>query len=283
MRLETSRPRHHLLCLLSGLALLSACGNDTTTAEDAGETTAASSTAADTGTSEVTTLPAEETETAATTDADTANFIATEGPDTGMEAGTPGMLGDMCQTDAECAEDLFCNGIPGFGGICSECASDADCPDGGNCTITQNGWFACGDGGLGQMCESDESCAGDLYCAEVVDLGGFFNGNFCSTCAEDAHCENGQLCAPQIEFMDIMNIGGQRACIDPNTAPDGSLCDHDGTGDEQCAGFCTEADLMGFITLGVCGECESDMDCPDMGTCVPAMVGLNGFGGSTCN
>jgi hypothetical protein len=94
---------------------------------------------------------------------------------------------------------------------------------------------------------------------------------------------NGQLCAPQIEFMDLMNIGGQRACIDPESAPNGSLCDDGGSGDMQCEGFCTNADLMGFIQIGVCGECETDMDCGmGMAMCNPAMIGFNGFSGSTC-
>ena len=50
----------------------------------------------------------------------------------------------------------------------------------------------------------------------------------------------------------------------------------------QCAGFCTTADVMGFIQLGVCGDCEADMDCPMGGTCTPAMIGIDGFSGSAC-
>jgi Cys-rich repeat protein len=196
-----------------------------------------------------------------------------------MEEGGLGNLGEMCQTDSECVEDLFCNGVPGFGGVCSECGSDADCPM-GNCTFT-GAYFGCGDGSEGQMCESDEVCGDGLFCAEVVNLGGLFNGNFCSECKVDADCPEGQLCAPQIEFMDLMNIAGQRACIDPESAPDGQLCDADGSGDEQCSGFCTTADIMGLLEVGVCGECETDADCA-MGTCMPAMVGLDGFAGSTC-
>jgi hypothetical protein len=282
MRAPDLSLNHRLFPLLCAAALMSACGNDTGVDEDAGETTAASSTAADTSdsTNDVTTDATSDVTTATT--ATDGNFISDEGPDTGMDTtGVPGNLGDQCMDDTQCAEDLFCNGVPGLGGICSECASDADCPDGSNCTFS-GGWFACGDGSLGQMCESDNSCADGLYCAEVVDLGGFFNGNFCSVCADDSHCDNGQLCAPQIEFMDLMNIGGQRACIDPGSAPNDSLCDLDGSGDEQCAGFCTAADLMGFIEVGVCGECETDGDCQGMATCMPAMIGFNGFSGSVC-
>jgi hypothetical protein len=275
------RPR---LSVLICAALLAGCSNDAVVAEDAGETTAMSSTAAESSDSSSSTDTTPSDTSTSTDTMTTANFIAETGPDTGVDTSAPGNLGDMCQTDADCAEDLFCNGLPGFGGLCSECASDSDCPDGGNCTISQMGWFACGDGGLGQMCESDASCAMGLHCAEVVDLGGLFNGNFCSECATDADCMNGQLCAPVIEFMDLMNIGGRRECIDPKTLPNDSICDADGNGDEQCQGFCTTADLMGFIQLGVCGECETNADCGMgmMGMCNPAMIGFEGFSGSTC-
>jgi hypothetical protein len=268
-----------LFPLLCVAALSLGCGDDAP-AETAGETTAASSTAG-TETSTEGSMTTDDPPPDVSTTATTGSFVSDESPDT-TDGTVPGNLGDMCMTDDECAEDLVCNGVVGLGGVCSECASDTDCPDGSNCTITPNGWFACGDGSQGQMCESDATCAEGLYCAEVVDLGGLFNGNFCSECSEDAHCMNGQLCAPQIEFMDLMNIGGQRACIDPNTAPNDSLCDAEGSGDEQCEGFCTTADLMGFIMVGVCGDCETDQDCPMNGTCMPAMIGFNGFAGSVC-
>ncbi|HLT38513.1 MAG TPA: hypothetical protein VK034_19635 [Enhygromyxa sp.] len=270
-----------LLSLVCVAALAIGCSDDTPSGEGANETTAASGTAADTESSGA----MDTTETPPTTDdntddpGETASFVNDEAP-TGMEEGGLGNLGEQCQSDADCVDDLFCNGVPGFGGICSECASDSDCPEGSNCTFL-GAYFGCGDGSQGQMCESDESCGDGLHCAEVVDLGGLFNGNFCSECAADTDCPEGQLCAPQIEFMDLMNISGQRACIEPDTAPNGQLCDAEGSGDEQCEGFCTVADVMGFLEVGVCGECETDTDC-DVGTCMPAMVGFDGFAGSTC-
>jgi hypothetical protein len=283
MRLEVLTTSLRLFPLLCVAALSIGCGDDTPAAETAGETTAASSTAGETSTGDTTTDTDTDTPPDVSTTATTRSFVSDEAPDTTADTDTPlGNLGDMCMTDDECAEDLFCNGVVGLGGICSECASDTDCPDGSNCTITSNGWFACGDGSQGQMCESDATCAEGLYCAEVVDLGGLFNGNFCSECSDDSHCADGQLCAPVIEFMDLMNISGQRSCIDPESAPNDSLCDDAGSGDEQCAGFCTTADLMGFIMVGVCGDCETDQDCPMNGTCMPAMIGLEGFSGSVC-
>lgn len=267
-----------LLPLLCTAALAFGCSDDAPTNEDGNETTANSGTGdSESGDTSMDTS----SDDPPTTDNDSMSFIQEEGPDTGMEEGGLGNLGEMCQTDSECAEDLFCNGVPGFGGICSECSSDADCAT-GNCTF-QGSYFGCGDGGQGQMCESDEVCGDGLYCAEVVNLGGLFNGNFCSECKVDSDCEDGQLCAPQVEFMDLMNISGQRSCIEPKTAPHNQLCDAQGSGDEQCMGFCTTADVMGLLQIGVCGECETDSDCMDGGTCNPAMVGFSGFSGSTCS
>ncbi|MFO7565726.1 MAG: hypothetical protein R6X02_23995 [Enhygromyxa sp.] len=268
-------------CLLPLLCttLAFGCSDDAPAADDGNETTAASGTADDTES----TGPMDTTDDPSTTEAtdtnDDNNFVSEEGPETGMESGGAGNLGDQCQADTDCAEDLFCNGVPGFGGICSECGSDADCRE-GNCTFLGT-YFGCGDGSLGQQCESDEVCGEDLHCAEVVNLGGLFNGSFCSECKIDDDCPDGQLCAPQIEFMNLMDISGQRACIDPGTAPNNQLCDADGAGDEQCEGWCTTADIMGLLEVGVCGECETDDHCTE-GTCMPAMVGFDGFAGSVC-
>lgn len=269
-----------LLCLA---ALTFGCSDDTSV-DDGNSTTAASG--SDTS-SQTETESGNTTDPTTTTASDTSTtnaentFISEEGPDTTADTGGLGNLGDMCTTDEECAEDLFCNGVVGLAAVCSECGSDADCPDGGNCTFS-GAYFACGDGSQGQMCETDASCGEGLFCAEVVNLGGLFNGNFCSECKVDTDCADGQLCAPQIEFMDLMNIAGQRACIDPETAPNNQLCDADGSGDQQCEGYCTTADIMGLIEVGVCGDCETDAECSMGMTCTPAMVGLDGFAGSVC-
>lgn len=269
-----------LLTVVGAVALTAACSDDTPSADDGGTTTAMSG--SETQAPETSGgMDTSTTDDPSTTGTDTNSFIGEEGPDTGVDTGGAGNLGDMCGSDADCAEDLFCNGVPGLASVCSECASDSDCADGGNCTFLGS-YFGCGDGSEGQQCESDASCGDGLFCAEVVNLGGLINGDFCSTCKTDADCSDGQLCAPQIEFMDIMNLSGQRSCIDPKTSPDGQICDFGGAGDEQCENFCTEADIMGLITIGLCGACVTDADC-DMGqTCTPAMIGLDGFSGATC-
>lgn len=268
-RLRFDLPRCLSLSSCVAVLALGACGPDDVGTDDAGETTNASD--SDDGADEASTDGAEDASTT-----DDGSFIQEDGP--GEESSsTPGNLGDPCADDSQCAEDLVCNAIPMIGGICSECSSDADC-DGGNCTF--NGmWFECGDGSLGQMCESDESCSDGLYCAEILDTGGLFALTLCSECAEDSHCPDGQLCAPE---FDLMSISGSRNCIDPGTLAQDAVCDADGAGDEQCGGFCTTASLMGILDIGVCGECESDADCMDMQSCAGAMAGFDGFSGSTC-
>ena len=266
---------------LGVVTLASGCSDGTAgSEEDGNETTAASGTGDESGTSDSgdTSTGTSSTDEGPSDTSDDGNFIGDEGPDT-ADTSALGNLGDMCTIDDDCAEDLFCNGVSGFGAVCSECGSDADC-DQGNCTF-DGAYFICGDGSVGQMCETDEACGEGLYCAEVVDLGGLVNGNFCSECKDDSQCPEGQLCAPQVEFTNLMDASGQRTCIEPNTAPNDQLCDAEGAGDEQCEGYCTTADIRGQITLGVCGECETDVECGG-GTCMPATIGAGGLSGSTC-
>jgi len=263
------------------LAALSACGNDTSVNDEANETTAASSTADETDTNGPSDTSDDNTEAPTTDTTDGSSFIGDDSADTGSDGGM-GMLGDQCSTNSDCADDLFCNGIPGFGGVCSTCNSDADCPDGGNCTVGGEGYFLCGDGSAGQLCETDEVCAADLYCAEVANLGGLINGNFCSECNDDSHCEPGQLCAPSIEFTGLTDVSGERTCIEPGTIENDQLCDADGAGNEQCINYCTSASFMGLITVGICGDCETDDDCAEGTTCMAAVLGLDGFSGSVC-
>ena len=49
-------------------------------------------------------------------------------------------------------------------------------------------------------------------------------------------------------------------------------CDLEGSGDMQCmSGFCAPADVMGFLELGVCSECENDENGEPQG-CDPGQV-----------
>jgi len=56
-------------------------------------------------------------------------------------------IGDACQQDSDCLSDT-CGGSPDCGRACT-CRTDADCPGGGQCTITTDCGNACvpADGG----------------------------------------------------------------------------------------------------------------------------------------
>ena len=221
------------------------------------------------------------TTTSSTTD-DTAGFVTdsdTNGTTTTTDTG-PQPNGSPCSADDECESEI-CVQIPALGGVCSECETDQQCMDSGeglNCTLGAQQYFACADGSLGTMCMSDAACMDGLHCATVLDLGGLFNDQFCSECGEDTDCADGQLCTPN---FDLGTFAGFRECVDAASVMQDGMCDSN----DQCAsGFCSQADLMGFLQVGVCGECLMDGDCAMGQTCMDASIDLMGGGlsGSTC-
>lgn len=275
-----------VLCL--GLSSqLGACGSSEGTSGDGDSTT---ETSTGTGTSSEGTTTADTSSTTGTTttgdgdgDADSSGFVPTDtGTDTTTgTTGAPGPNGSMCGSDAECESEI-CVDVAGFTGLCSECRTDQDCMDAGtglNCSIGQAGYFECGSGAQGTMCMSDDACDGDLVCAQVVDLGGLFNDQFCSECKDDSGCAAGEQCVPQ---YDLASFSGERGCAPEGSLAQDALCDDD----TQCmSGICGTADVMGFLQLGVCSECDTDADCGG-GTCTPAsadVLGGGGLAGGTCS
>ncbi|MEM6991395.1 MAG: hypothetical protein AAF721_12880 [Myxococcota bacterium] len=195
----------------------------------------------------------------------------------------PGALpnGAQCTEDSECASlNCFVAGV--LGGICGECNEDADCP-GGGCSppnpLTSEG-SVCNAGGLADGCETDDVCAEPLLCALIIDVPGVITASTCSQCESDAECGPDLLCSPSYEVADIT---GFKACVQPLSVPNGEGCDFAGSGDQACAsGFCSSADLMGLLQLGVCGECEVGADCVS-GVCNPATIELDaGLIASSC-
>ena len=186
--------------------------------------------------------------------------------------------------------------VPVLGGICGECESDADCPDGG-CTIpnplTQPPiGSTCNDGSNGGGCMTDDVCDSGV-CALIIDVSGILTVNTCSECKEDVECADGQFCQPTV---DVANLSGEKVCVDAGSKPDGEACeDWDATGDEACTNYCDPADIMGLAEVGVCGACDvaTNEGCAqgevcnppqvDLGTGVltPAACGVGGTGGST--
>jgi hypothetical protein len=211
-------------------------------------------------------------------DSESGGFI---NPDDESGPGAPGPNGAQCGTNEEC-ESGYCYTIPMVGGVCSECLMDADC-EMGTCALDAAAMYAvCTDGSLGSMCDSDEGCMGDLVCTELIDTMGLFNANYCSECGESAPCEGEQVCSPT---YDADNFSGYFTCVDPGSVPNGGGCPLEGgMGDgTPCeSGHCGAADLfMGFVSLGVCGECTTDEDCMEGQTCTPAS-GDGGLMGAIC-
>ncbi len=251
-------------------------GGETNADATASATMGMSSTSASTGTTSATT--ASESDTA--DESDSGGFINPDSEDSGPTA--PGPNGAQCSANDEC-ESMFCYTIPMLGGVCSECLADADC-EMGTCAIDAAAMYAvCTDGSLGNMCDSDEGCMGALVCTELIDTGGLFNASFCSDCGPSAPCAGDGICSP---VYDAAAFSGHLTCVAPGSVPNDGGCPLvDGVGDDAaCTSMrCGVADVfMGFVQLGVCGECNGDDDCVAPATCTPASAGNGGLMGASC-
>lgn len=195
--------------------------------------------------------------------------------------------GGMCDDDAGC-ESMHCFVVGPLGGICGECTVDADCADTtmGGCTIPNPlsqppQGSTCNMGEHGAGCMTSDVCAvAEDICAVIIDVPGIITVSSCSQCTMDSDCMDGDLCSPS---YDLVNISGSKDCVMPGSVANGGGCDQLGSGDMACmSGICAEADIMGFIQLGVCSECEIDTDCDAMEMCEPASADLTGLIAGTC-
>lgn len=112
---------------------------------------------------------------------------------------TNGGVGSFCQSQAGCAEGLFCDdlidGVALLPKACGECSSDADCPDNTRCTPSINVEQFSGN----KFCAAPGSVAndgmcpvgGDNVCASghcgLVDVG-LFEVGVCGACKSDSDC-----------------------------------------------------------------------------------------------
>lgn len=183
--------------------------------------------------------------------------------------------GTMCEENTEC-ESGFCFYIAVLGGICGECLVDSDC-DMGGCSLpnplAQPPVGAhCNMGEPGAGCMSDEICQDGLQCATILEVPDILTASTCSECLTDGDCTAPQLCSPS---YDVLNISGEKVCVDPGSVMNGEGCDFAGTGDMACmSGICAMTDIMGLLQVGVCGECEADGDCMAPDVCNPADVDI---------
>lgn len=209
---------------------------------------------------------------------------ATTPPGTGSD-GPPGCAQEPQENGASCADPCECVSescyfVSLIGGSCGECTSDADCPDGG-CSIPNPladppQGATCNMGEAGAGCETNDVCQEGLVCGTLLDVPGVLTLATCGECLTDADCTD-QLCSPT---LDVANFSGQRLCVDPGTVENGQACDHLASGNEACAsGICATVDIMGVVTVGVCGDCTVDADC-DMGAgevCMAADINQDTF------
>jgi hypothetical protein len=213
----------------------------------------------------------------------TAGFIT--GPTSDTDPGSQ-PNGSSCSENAEC-ESLNCYVSPvTMVGVCGVCNEDKDCVDAGtgiSCSEDPGDLMPfCAPGELGNQCMSEAACMPGLFCTPNIEgLEGFL-ANTCGECASSDDCPNGELCSPTLDNPN--NAAGQKMCVPPGSLPQDALCPTTpADGDAACASMhCGDVDLMGFVPVPVCGECEVDSDCPMNETCFPGMFDGGGFFGATC-
>ena len=286
-----------LVALISVLTVTGCRGDDPGTSEtDSGtSTTGASGTTTDTPTTTTPTSTGVDVTTSGTTGTpttspepdtgDNSQGFLTTNTDTGNTTDNPGPgpNGAMCSSDADCESMNCVSLLLGMVQFCGDCNEDQDCVDAGTgtaCTLSIAGQSAmCTDGPPGSTCMSDDACMGEQFCENVLDTP--ILPNTCSDCGASADCDMGKLCSPVI---DLMGLTGKKSCVEPGSVQNDQLCPSGPDGDMVCmSGHCTEASLMGFISLNICGECAMDSDCPIPGqTCAPAEASMGGLTGSVC-
>lgn len=104
-----------------------------------------------------------------------------------------GSLGNICNTDGQCASG-HCNG-----GVCSQCKTGQDCAGGGDCVDDTGGvgYFICA-GGLGDVCTTGSDCNSG-FCYSIP-----LRADRCSECETNQDCPNNRPCA--------LNLQGYAVC-----------------------------------------------------------------------
>jgi hypothetical protein len=232
-----------------------------------------------TGTSDFTTGVPEPT-TSPTTDPTT---ITTTG--TSTTTGAPCNDVPEQPLDASCFEPSGCGCasgrcfvVPALGGLCGECLSDADCPDGG-CTVPNplaGVGSRCNDGTPADGCMSDEACKTDIapHCGLVLEVPGIISVATCGECETNADCGPAEpICTP---VYDLPDFTGVLVCKAVGSVANDQGCALAPGGAQACAsGTCAVSDVMGLFELGICSECDANADCQPGQICTPAIVDLD--------
>ena len=143
-----------------------------------------------------------------------------------------------CKTNADCDDQLFCNGIEMcVGGMCSS-GIHIPCPDDG---LFCNGEENCNE--ENDSCLSPGNpCAGNLTCNEENDV--------CEGCLQDADCYDGLFCTGVETCVDGICHQGTDRCLDDGLFCNGvELCDEENNMCLQTGNPCSES-------TPVCDEAE---------------------------
>ena len=292
----------HLGLCLGALALLTAAG---CSRKDDGDATATEGSSSGTAGGSTTGSVVPTDGTATTTTGET----TVGGSQTGSETGTPTTtIGTSVTTGEPACDDLEgqvnntpctdasgcgcesgkCFIVPALGGFCGECLADADCvASGGGCTVPNPIAMVgstCNMGEAGAGCETNEICATAEagFCGLLLTVPGIIDVSTCGACAVNDDCVDPALpnCSPT---YDVMNFSGQFVCVADASVPQDGGCNSNldandvPIGNPACeSGFCGEANVMGLVKLGICGECSSNADCVKVGkkTCAKPSVDL---------
>ncbi len=223
------------------------------------------------------------TSTSTSTTGNDTEFTTTDAPACNDAPGQP--------QDGECSDPSGCGCasgrcfvIPILGGFCGECLTDSDCAPGG-CTTpnpVQSLGSVCNKGEPGAGCQTDAVCSDPAHadCAPILKVPGIFTTSTCGACKVDADCPaDAPHCSP---VYDLQALAGQFECVASGSVPNDSGCSLNSVGgvvlgDAACAsGHCGEANIMGLVKLGVCGECSEDADCGPGEQCSDPLVDLDG-------
>jgi hypothetical protein len=302
----------NLRFLFAGALALSltsiACGDDRGTSASATETTTMAPTTGDATMGDTTTnIPTTSTTAEPPTGTGTVSETGTTAPDeptttTATTVTTGSACQDMedqpinspCTDSSGCGCDTEkCFVVPALGGFCGECLTDADCAPGG-CSVPNpiaGVGATCNMGGPGEGCMSDAVCvdADNGICGTLLEVPGIITVATCGQCKVNADCTDPALanCTPT---YDVPNFKGKLDCVADGSIENNNGCslEDDGgnpAGNKACkSGFCGEASVMGLLKLGVCGECNSDADCPMGQMCTDPAVDLDmgALVGSVC-
>lgn len=206
-------------------------------------------------------------------------------------------INSSCTDPSGCGCDTEkCFVVPALGGFCGECLTDEDCAavTGGGCSVPNpiaGIGATCNMGGAGEGCMSDAVCVDPANgtCGVLLQVPGIITVATCGQCQVNADCTDPALanCTPTYIVEDFK---GKLDCVADASVENNFGCsleqiDGAPAGNKACkSGFCGEASVMGLLKLGICGECNSDMDCPMGMQCTDPQVDLESGAlvGSVC-